>query len=71
MATKAQKEVAAKAAAAAVAKNSELVLLRAIHPIRHNGKDFGEADVLAADADAAAALLESGAAEVAPVEADS
>ena len=66
MATQAQKQaVAKKKAEAAAAANADLVLLVALQPIRHDGVDIGEGSEFVADADAAAALLDAGAAEVA------
>lgn len=55
----------AAAAKAAVAKDESLVMLVAKEPIRHDGVDIAPGDPFAAGPDAAAALLQSGAADTA------
>jgi hypothetical protein len=56
------------AARKAVAANPDLVLLTAVEPIRHNGKDVSPDGTFAAEPDVAETLLSSGAARIADAE---
>lgn len=68
MATASKKTAASATAKKAAAADPDLVLLTAIEPIRHNGKDVVPDESFAAEPDVAEALLASGAASIATAE---
>ena len=56
--------MAAKKTPVATVPDEDLVLLRAVEPVRADGVDYAPGDTLALDAAAAQGLLASGAAEL-------
>lgn len=68
MATTPKKTAASTAAKKAAAANPDLVLLTAVEPIRHNGKDVAPDESFAVEPNVVEALLASGAARIADAE---